>query len=354
MSRPSTDIRSGMMGRVVTFVGPRTVALTAEEERPPGENDVRVQTLYSGISAGTELTGFRGSNPYLTKRWDARRRLFVAGESSFSYPLEGWGYEEVGRIVEVGSAVERLRPGVVVWGMWGHRSTTLVPEERAEACVLPEGLSPKIGVFAHIGAVALNAVLDADIHVGETVAVFGQGVPGLLATQFARLNGAEVVAVDGVTRRLELARQLGAAHVVDFTQESAAERLKELTNGRGADVLIELSGSYHALHEAIRATAYNSRVVSAGFYQGEAVGVSLGEEFHHNRIQVVCSQVDGISSQLSGRWNLARLEADSHAAGRCRSASTRGTRLTRAPGRACRRCIRAPRRVARRNHPGRA
>ena len=158
-----------------------------------------------------------------------------------------------------------------------------------------------IGVFSRIGAIALNAVLDADVHVGEYVAVFGQGVPGLIAAQLAGLNGGTVIAIDGIPRRLELACELGVAHVVDFNEKSPAEEIKNLSEGRGADVSVEISGSYPALHEAIRSTAYNSKVVSAGFFQGEGTGLSLGEEFHHNRIRVVCSQISGLSPALDHR-----------------------------------------------------
>jgi threonine dehydrogenase-like Zn-dependent dehydrogenase len=167
---------------------------------------------------------------------------------------------------------------------------------------------PLHGVFARIGAVALNAVLDADVHVGETVAVFGQGVAGLLATQLARLNGGTVAAVDRLPRRLELARSLGAAHVTDASTTSAAERIRELTAGRGADVVIDLTGSTAALHEAIRSAAYAARVVVAGFAQGEATGLRLGEEFHHNRIELVSSQIANVPARLAPRWTTLRLE----------------------------------------------
>jgi threonine dehydrogenase-like Zn-dependent dehydrogenase len=184
----------------------------------------------------------------------------------------------------------------------------VVDEDWAAARRLPPGVDPVIGVFSRIGAIALNAVLDADVHVGEYVAVFGQGVPGLIAAQLARLNGGTVIAVDSVPKRLELARELGAAHVVDFTEKGPAEEIKRLSEGRGADVSIEISGTYPALHEAIRSTAYNSKVVSAGFFQGEGTGLSLGEEFHHNRIRVVCSQISGLSPVLDHRGNVERLE----------------------------------------------
>ncbi len=296
------------MGRVVTFEGPREVGIRDYEDPPLGPREVRLQTLYSGISAGTELTAYRGSNPYLAKRWEPERRLFVQGETSLEYPVEGWGYEEVGQVAEVGVGVTKVETGEVVYGTWGHRSTKVVDEDWAAARILPAGVDPVVGVFSRIGAIALNAVLDANVHVGEFVAVFGQGVPGLIAAQLARLNGGTVIAVDGIPKRLELAGELGATHVINFREKSPAEEIKGLTEGRGADVSVEISGSYPALHEAIRSTAYNSNVVSAGFFQGEGAGLYLGEEFHHNRIRVVCSQIFGLNPALDHRWSVERLE----------------------------------------------
>jgi hypothetical protein len=66
-------------------------------------------------------------------------------------------------------------------------------------------------------------------------------------------------------------------------------------------VIDELTGAYAPLHEAVRATAYNSRVVYSRFLQGEGVGLRLGEEFHHNRIAIVCSQISGIRPDLAHR-----------------------------------------------------
>jgi threonine dehydrogenase-like Zn-dependent dehydrogenase len=296
------------VGRVVTFEGPKEVSVREYEDPALGPGEVRLKTLYSGISAGTELAAYRDSNPYLSKRWDGERRLFLDGEGSLRHPIEAWGYEEVGEVAEVGAEVSLIRPGEVVWGTWGHKSTAVVAEDWAARRRLPAGANPMVGIFSRIGAIALNAVLDADVHVGEYVAVFGQGVPGLIAGQLVRLNGGTVIAVDRIATRLKLARELGAAHVVDFTRQNPAEEIKALTENRGADVSIEISGSYLALHEAIRSTAYNSKVVSSGFYQGEGRGLFLGQEFHHNRINVISSQIRGISLALDHRWTVERLE----------------------------------------------
>ena len=298
------------MSVLVRFTGPRTADVHPMEEPPVGSDQVRVRTIYSGISAGTELTAYRGSNPYLTKKWDEDLRVFVEGEgSSFDYPVEGWGYEEVGRVAEVGADVTGVEVGDVVFGTWGHKSSALLSGAYAAQRILPEGADPIIGVFSHIGAIALNAVLDAGIHVGETVAVFGQGVPGQIVAQLARLNGGEVIAIDALPARLQLSEKLGAAHTVPVAAgSSAALEVKALTGGRGADVSIEITGVYAALHEAIKATAYNSKVICSGFFQGGGTALVLGEEFHHNRIDVVCSQISGVHPSLSHRWDELRLQ----------------------------------------------
>jgi len=296
------------MSRMVSFTSARVAEVVDEESRALEADEVRISTLYSGISAGTELTAYRGTNAYMNKKWDDELRLFVDGSTSFEYPVNGWGYEEVGEVVEIGSAVTSVAVGDVIWGTWGHRTETIQKEERAAKRILKPGTDARIGIFSHIGAIALNVVLDADIHVGETVVVFGLGVPGQLVAQLARLNGARVIGVDGVASRRELALKLGADMVIDATEGGVAEKVRALTDGRGADVVLEVTGNYHALQEAIRTVAYNSRVCVAGFMQGEGIGLRLGDEFHHNRVQLVCAQISGVNPSIDHRWNEYRLQ----------------------------------------------
>jgi 2-desacetyl-2-hydroxyethyl bacteriochlorophyllide A dehydrogenase len=303
--------------QLVRFAGPRTVDVVAEAALacPPGH--VRVRTHYSGISAGTELSAYRGSNVYLNKGWDTDRRLFVPGEQSVSYPLSGWGYSEVGEVTEIGPTAdgggaggaprdEVLAVGDVVYGIWGHRSEAVLPAAALASQIMPKGLDPLLGVFARVGAIALNAVLAADLHITETVVITGQGVIGLLATRLAVLSGARVIAVDRIGNRLATARAFGAIHALNAADGDVAARVRELT-GAGADVAIEISGAYPALHEATRCVQPGGRVVAAGFYQGPATGLNLGEEFHHNRVSVVASQIGGLPTALSGHWDKPRL-----------------------------------------------
>ena len=273
----------------------------------PGPGEVLLETVLSGISAGTELTVYRGSNPYLSSTWDPHQRLFVPGASSRTYPWDAFGYEEVGRVAGVGSPEDADLVGRLAWGGWGHRTSALRPADQVRARVVPEGWDPVLGVFAKIGAIALNAVLDADVHVGEDVVVFGAGVPGQVVAQLARLNGARVTVVDLVAARRDLAVRLGAEVAVDPAVEDVAALVRRATGNRGADVVIEMSGSHQALQEAVRTAGYSSRVVAAGFYQVGGTTLRLGDEFHHNRVSVVGSQISGVAPHLQHRWDELRM-----------------------------------------------
>jgi 2-desacetyl-2-hydroxyethyl bacteriochlorophyllide A dehydrogenase len=297
-----------IMGKLLVLKEPKKVQFEEYEEKELGSNEVRIQTLFTGISAGTELTSYRGTSPFFSKKWDVTNRIFEKEtETSWTYPLKQWGYEEVGKVIEVGSEVKSVEVGEIIFGTWGHKSTHIAEESFARDRKLHKELDPICGIFSHIGAIGINAILDANIHVGETVAIFGQGVPGQIVTQLAKLNGAKVIAVDLDDTRLAFAKKLGADFTLNSAKCDASKEIKEITKGLGADVAIEISGSSMALHEAIRCTTYSGRVVASGFFQGEPKELFLGEEFHHNRINLVCSQISGVDPSLSYRWNRLRL-----------------------------------------------
>jgi threonine dehydrogenase-like Zn-dependent dehydrogenase len=114
-----------------------------------------------------------------------------------------------------------------------------------------------------------------------------------------------VIAVDPDSGRRQVALAHGASLAIEAAD--AAEAIKAETGGRGADVCIEVSGAPPALAEAIRAVAYSARVVAMGFFQGDVAGLRLGEEFHHNRVQLICSQISGVAPEASYRWSKPRL-----------------------------------------------
>ena len=294
------------MPEVVSFAPPYDVSLVPTDPQPLVPGSVRVRTWYSGISAGTELTAYRGSNPYLTRTWDAERRIFVDGDPTFAYPVQGWGYSEVGEVVEVADDVDAPAVGDVVHGIWGHRSDAVVPAPAVRERVWT-GEDPLAGTFARVGSIALNAVLAAESRLGDRIAVFGQGVIGLLATRLAVLSGSEVAAVDALGSRLEAARAMGADHVLPADVPGGAGAAVRAWSGAGVDAAIELSGSTRALHEAVRSVVVDGTVVASAFYQGGAEHLRLGEEFHHNRVRIVSSQISGTPVMLGPRWDQPRL-----------------------------------------------
>lgn len=284
---------------------PREVRVHPYDRPPAAAHEVAVRTLYSGISAGTELTTFRGTNPYLGKQWDAGIQAFVARPTALDYPVDNWGYSEVGVVTEVGAGVTALAAGDTVWGIWGHRSDAVLDEDALATHRLAPNLDPLVGTFDRVAAVALNAVLASQACLGETVAVFGQGVVGLLATQLLRAQGNEVLAIDTQPYRLALAARWGATplHPGDGDVTRAGRKLFPA----GVDRVIELSGAYPALHQAIRMAGPEGTVIAAGFYQGGAGALALGEEFHHNQVTVQSSQIGAVPGHLRGRWTRNRL-----------------------------------------------
>ncbi|MDQ8757110.1 zinc-binding dehydrogenase [Sphingosinicella sp. LHD-64] len=296
------------MSIALVLAAPRALTFEESEDPPLAAGEVRIRTLCSGISAGTELSQYRGTNPFMNRRFDEARRLFVArDEPRWTWPVRNLGYEEAGEIVEIGSGVADLEVGQRVYGTWNHRTHHVAPADYARERLLPDGADPRIGIFSHIGAVALNGVHDARIRIGDLVAVFGLGVPGQIVVQAARASGGRVVGIDPDPARRETALRHGAVAVRDPGAGGAAEAIKDMTGGRGADVCIEVSGAAPALADAIRAVAYASRVVVMGFFQGEVRGLELGAEYHHNRVELVCSQISGVAPEASHRWSKPRL-----------------------------------------------
>jgi threonine dehydrogenase-like Zn-dependent dehydrogenase len=100
---------------------------------------------------------------------------------------------------------------------------------------------------------------------------------------------------------------MGALEVVPADVDGGAGPVVREWSPGGVDCAIELSGNDRALHEAIRSVVVDGTVVASGFYQGGAEHLRLGEEFHHNRVRIVASQISGTPVALGPRWDQPRL-----------------------------------------------
>ena len=99
---------------------PHQAYLHGYDEGPPGPGQVRLEMLYTGFSAGTELTFFKNTNPYLHSRWDDGRGVFVGGEAGMHYPVPFMGYMESTRVID--SRAGDFAPGDVVGTTFGHKT----------------------------------------------------------------------------------------------------------------------------------------------------------------------------------------------------------------------------------------
>ncbi len=292
----------------VYFTGPRKAEVRDFALPDLGPKDVLVETLASAISAGTELSVYRGLAPQWRKRQDPETLLFVdADHPDWEYPSR-YGYAMVGHVRQVGGDVADRRTGQLVFAYAPHGRHAVLPA--ALTVPLDDGVEPETGVFFANLNTAYNGVLDARPPLGACVVVSGLGVIGqLLIRLLARTGPSSLVAVDPISARRELAIKGGASDTLDPGKGSVAEVVRGLTGGRGADAVIEVSGAATALNEAIRCAGYNGQVVAMSWYTGAVEGLDLSGEFHHNRIRITSSQVGMVSPDLGPLWTVARRKA---------------------------------------------
>jgi 2-desacetyl-2-hydroxyethyl bacteriochlorophyllide A dehydrogenase len=286
--------RLGARPRALWFAAVRRAELRPEEAPAPGPGEVRVRAVLSAVSHGTEMLVYRGGVP---EGLPLDLPTFAGG---FGFPIKH-GYASAGRVLDAGPGVAALAPGDPVFVHHPHQDLFTVPADLPVP--LPRDLDPLRAVFFANMETALNVVHDARARLGETAVVFGQGVVGLLVTRLLVISGVSVLAVEPVPGRRELALKMGAAA---FGPDDVGERVLSATDGRGADVAVEASGSGAALAAAVGCVAVEGTVVAASWYGTEPVALPLGGHFHRGRVRIKSSQVGRVAPELSARWGAGR------------------------------------------------
>jgi NADPH:quinone reductase-like Zn-dependent oxidoreductase len=312
--------------QVLVIEGPELARVVDDEEAAPERGQFRVETLYSGLSAGTELTWFKGTNPYLHAAWDQRLGVFHHDRPAAGFPVRAPGYMEVGRVTE--AATDAVAVGDLVAMAYGHKTGHTVDPTRDRFVPLPPELDPLLGVYvAHMGPICANGLLHAAADVagpgalrlgdgvrGRHVLVTGAGVIGLLVGLFARHHGAaEVLVADATPQRLRAAEALGLEAVDDAGGTAwrvVKERWRRDPTDCGADVVFQCRGRTAALAAALRALRPQGTVIDLAFYQGGAPDLALGEEFHHNGLTIRCAQIGRVPRALAHLWDRRRLAAE--------------------------------------------
>jgi NADPH:quinone reductase-like Zn-dependent oxidoreductase len=265
------------------YVGPNRAEIRAEAVAlAPGE--VELQSLYGGISRGTERLVFTGRVP--ESEYARMRAPFMAGD--FPFPVK-YGYATVGRIVAGPDALI----GRTAFALYPHQTAFTLPADRV--ALLPADVPASRGVLAANMETALNALWDAAPGPADRIAVVGAGVVGSLCAWLAgKLPGAEVTLIDIDDSRAAVAATLG----VRFALPDAAPG--------ECDVVIHASATAAGLATSLRLAGAEATVVELSWYGAGEVAVPLGEAFHSRRLRLISSQVGQVAPSHRPRWSHAR------------------------------------------------
>lgn len=259
----------------------------------PKEGSVRVRTLFSGISRGTESLVFRGEVP--ESQEEAMRCPFQQGD--FPAPVK-YGYISVGVVEEDAGADDSASrvgglEGRTVFCLHPHQDRYVVP--RNAVTPLPDGVPPERAVLAANMETAVNVSWDASPGTGDRIVVVGAGVVGLLTGWLlARTPGSRVTAVDPNPAREEVARALG----MEYRATAPADG--------DADLVVHASGDPAGLRDALRCAGDEATIVEVSWYGSSEVSLPLGEAFHSRRLTLRSSQVGRIPPSRAPRWDFGR------------------------------------------------
>ena len=302
--------------KILVYNGPGDLHIAQEKDFAIRDDEIRVKTLYSGISHGTEMNVYRNLVPQFSKYQDPETKLLLISDEqhkAWKYPIRScdpdvWclGYSNIGEVVETGKLVKEFKIGDLVFSASPHQ--TQVVKKAKEFLKLPKDIDPKKAVVLFNLKTTYTAILDAKIKLGDVVVISGLGLLGQLCAQMARMSGAsKVYGIDVFENRRKAALDNGCDEVFDPTEiKDIALEIRKRTKNRGADVVMEVSGNSYALNEAIRIAAPDTNVIVVSWYQNEAKGLFLGDEFHHNRIGIKQSQSDHVAPEFSNMYSNER------------------------------------------------
>lgn len=222
-----------------------------------GPNEAVIQNEASIISAGTELSRVFALKPGVT------------------FPVRP-GYAMIGRILQKGAALTDYEVDERVYYLGNHASVLRYSGNGVEQWnhffKVPEGLDPLEAPLVCMIGIALTGPNDSEVKIGDSVAVFGLGVVGLLTALLYQINGARVIGLDPVASRCELAKELGISEVVACAPAEQAEAVKALTQGLGADITVDAVGQSGVILTAIQAARPYGQVVLLGTPRAAAEG----------------------------------------------------------------------------------
>jgi L-iditol 2-dehydrogenase len=284
--------------KVATWQGEARFTIDQVPEPAPGEGQVLVEVRTAGI-CGTDVHATQGLFPWT--------------------PPLVMGHEYSGVIVDVGRRVPKSLIGraVACEPNWGCGACPECRERRVSHCPritrsggfaervvlpvgavhrVPDGLDPVTAAMTEPAACCLAGLETFRMPRNATVLVLGGGIMGLLTMAIAKQRGAaRAILSDPIAERRDVARRLGADHVIDPAQETLRERVLDLTEGRGADVGCEAVGKPALVAEAMSLVRPMGTVLLVGVSpKGQPLSLDLFD-FHYRELSVHCAYGRGTS-----------------------------------------------------------
>jgi 2-desacetyl-2-hydroxyethyl bacteriochlorophyllide A dehydrogenase len=210
-------------------------------------NELILRTRYTHLSAGTELACLAGL------------------ESFFKIPATP-GYTAIAEVLEKGANVP-FEIGQLVYTYGPHCSHFKIDitDRWHGVCVaLPEGSNEAEASFTHMANIALTAIRNSKIELGDLVAVSGLGAIGILAAQLAQLQGARVIGTEIEENRLMIAKKCGLEMLVNSKLQDPVKAILEFTHGKGVSTLIDASGSARVIEQTLDGVAHYGEVILLG------------------------------------------------------------------------------------------
>jgi 2-desacetyl-2-hydroxyethyl bacteriochlorophyllide A dehydrogenase len=293
-----------MKRQSLLFKAPFEIDIVEEELPEPAAAEVLIQTRFSAVSHGTEMLVYRGLFPVDTAVDETIPEL----RRPLRYPLK-YGYAAVGEIIDAGNDVNPDPVGQTVFCLHPHE--TCFTAGAHEIIPVPADVDPRDALFLANMETAVNLLMDGKPVIGEKVAVYGQGVVGLLTTSLlAHFPLAALLTLDPFKLRRDASRQAGAHRALDPTlpeTESQISMIFESDGSKGlADLTYELSGNSEALNQAIAVTGFDGRIVVGSCYGSKPAALDLGSRFHRRRLRLISSQVSTLTPDLAARWSRKR------------------------------------------------
>ena len=171
----------------------------------------------------------------------------------------------IGVVEQAGANVQHLRVGDRVALRTPHRQYTLISATNPALTPVPTGLAAEEAAWFALAKIAQVGVRAAEHTLGDAVAIIGLGPVGQLVTQYVRLQGPrEIIAIDPLEPRLQLARQRGATTIVSATVDAAYDLVQRATGGSGVDVVYDVTGAAPVFAQALPLLRRFGRLVLLG------------------------------------------------------------------------------------------